>query len=382
MKYLRNCTINNAIFEISYNNSTKEFNIHNNNQINGIVSLNDEGFILANGNKEQKYYNKEQIENVKSILIKIMRRFEKKYTVQHKIVIVLNNYSVRKRINQSDTMLQKSVENYYAFSYIIYNRSDNIIASRYYVAEQLNEKLFADRLIDDYAYFLTPQNTFVYSDENLILSSEAASKFFHEFIGHLLEEDHFAISPLRYKFGTRVFPKNLNIFENVNVQYKYDDMGNIIKRNVCLVKDGVICNLLTDKNKPHGYECTNTGNAIINSYIDRFIPRMRSMQVVLSTKAKDKELSGIYIKDLDTCEMNAEEGVIAFTASKSYILKQGKVMDCLSRFTFLLSVFDLNKAEISSVGQSTKYVHYCIKNNQKVFTKCKCSSVIVRFNND
>lgn len=377
MKSSKKYIVNNARLEISYDDMKNEYIICNNNQEKGVINFCGE-YNIASGMKKEYFHSEDEIARIKKILYQIMLLFRKTRDTSQRIMIILNKYTIKKKIEKNHKEIQHNTEVYFSFSYIVYNESGKVIASKYYIADYLDYEYFAQKLILDYDYIVTTKNKFHFSKENIMLKNEAASKFFHEFIGHLLEEDHFIISPIRNMLGEKIFPENLSIYENINIKSDFDDLGNKIKKDVCLVRNGVVCNLLTLSNQPHGLNCENTGNAIINSYNDRFIPRMRSMQIELPLDKQEKVFSGVLIEDFDVCEMNPAEGVIAFTVNKSYRIQDGEIKGALKHFTFLLSIYDLINAEITAIGDEAEYINYCIKNNQNIFTKCKCNSVIVR----
>lgn len=377
MKSSKKYIVNNARLEISYDDMKNEYTICNNNQEQGVINFCGE-YNIASGKKKEDFYSEDEIARMKKVLCQIMILFRKKRDTSQRIIIILNKYTIKKKIEKKHKEIQHNTEVYFSFSYIVYNESGKVIASKYYITDYLDYEYFAQKLILDFDYIVTFKKSFHFSKENIILKDEAASKFFHEFIGHLLEEDHFIISPIRNMLGKKIFPENLSIFENTNTKSDFDDLGNKIKKDICLVRNGVVCNLLTLSDQPHGLNCENTGNAIINSYNDRFIPRMRSMQIELPFDKQKNVFSGVLIEDFDVCEMNPVEGVIAFTANKSFSIQDGEIKEALKRFTFLLSIYDLINAEITAIGDEVEYIHYCIKNNQNIFTKFKCNSVIVR----
>ncbi len=381
MKYSKKYIVNNARLEILYDDIIDEYVICNNNQEKGLINFYGE-YNIASGKKKEDFYSEDEIARIKNILYQIMLLFRKKRNTSQKIISILNEYCIEKKITENSREVQNTTEVFFSFTYIVHNESGKVIASKYYITDHLDYKYFAQKLILDFDYIVIPKKNFNFSKENIILKNEAASKFFHEFIGHLLEEDHFIISPIRNMLGKKIFPPNLNIYENINIVNDFDDLGNKIKKDICLVRNGVVCNLLTLSNQSHGLNCENTGNAIIDSYNDRFSPRMRSMQIELPLDKQEDIFSGVLIEDFDVCEMNPAEGVIAFTVNKSYSIQAGEVQEALKSFTFLLSIYDLTDAEITAIGDEEEYIHYCIKNNQNIFTKCKCNSVIMRLKDE
>lgn len=379
MKYSKKCVIRNSELEISYDYLKDEYTTGNISNTCGEAKIIDNS-ILYTKNEQEEFNYEAEIEEIKYSLKRIMEEFEKKWGRKSKVIVVLIKNTITKTIYQYK-VIQKHMEKYYSFTYVFYSETDQLLASKYYIDNSINIRKFATVLIEDYKYLRLEKISYQHSGGDLLLEGEAASKFFHEFIGHLLEEDHFVISPIRDKFKQKVFPKQLNVLENVDINISYDDLSNEIEKNIFLVEKGVINNLLSIKDNPHGLMCNNTGNAVINCYSDRFIPRMRSMDIDLPMVSINN-FTGVRIEDFDASEMNPTEGIITFMVNRALYLHKGIVISVLKRFPIHFSIFDLVNIEMYALGEKKKYIHYCIKNNQKVFTKSKCSSLILRKNHE
>lgn len=192
-----------------------------------------------------------------------------------------------------------------------------------------------------------------------IFSQEVAGYFFHECIGHILEEDLFRIS--KYKLGDVFFKNQLNIYENWIRESDYDDLGNKMKEKVCLVRDGKIENYLSGYNVSEGI-CS--GNAFTE---EPYLPpkiRMSNMFVEGSEKVVDlfKNVpEAIFIKELSGGECDPFTGEVGLCVKKACHIFNGRIDYAYEPFSLLFNLCNLEKVEIK-VGYNKKTIQsLCFK---------------------
>jgi|GEM_PF-2918839 len=174
-----------------------------------------------------------------------------------------------------------------------------------------------------------------------IFSSAASGFFFHECIGHLLEEEQFHIS--EFKKGDKLFNASINIFENWEWENELDDLECTIETNILLLKNGKIENIMS--------ACLNggSGNAYTQEPFIEPMARMNGMYVN-SINAKDNifidVVEGIFIKEISSGEYNPLNGEIGLSVSKAYKIENGKLTKVYFPLSILFNISDLLENQI------------------------------------
>lgn len=192
-----------------------------------------------------------------------------------------------------------------------------------------------------------------------IFSQEVAGYFFHECIGHILEEDLFRIS--KYKLGDVFFKNKLNIYENWIRESTYDDLGNEIREKICLVRDGRIENYLSGYNAP---ESICSGNAFTE---EAYLPpkiRMSNMFVEGSDTTMnlfENIAEAIYIKELSGGECDPFTGEVGLCVKKACYISNGRIDYVYEPFSLLFNLRNLEKVEIKTGCNKKTIQSLCFK---------------------
>ena len=192
-----------------------------------------------------------------------------------------------------------------------------------------------------------------------IFSQEVAGYFFHECIGHILEEDIFRRT--NYNVGDMFFGNRLNIYENWEKEISFDDFGKRTKERICLVKNGKIENILSGYNP---MQDSSTGNAFTEEVYFPPRVRMNSMFVEaenMTGKIYENVKVAMYVEEVSGGECEPFSGEVGLCVKKAHIVINDKKVVALEPFSLLLNLRDLKKAEIK-VGDNKKTMHsLCFK---------------------
>lgn len=180
-------------------------------------------------------------------------------------------------------------------------------------------------------YSLSPRIDFIPSCGDFVFGGKACGIFMHEFIGHSLERDNY----IRSRLG-RCFPScsKINIVENYGISDVYDDLGNPIPRDLPLLKDGKVLNLM------------ERGNYRVSFYDTPFpVIRMRGMRVSEGDKTKDTLIGetsqGVFIEEIDDGEIDHTTGELSFNIRKARLIEDGLLCDYLMPFSFFANIDNL-----------------------------------------
>jgi len=121
-------------------------------------------------------------------------------------------------------------------------------------------------------------------EHDVILDSEITGVFAHEAIGHTTEADIVSGGGMTYSYmGKRIGSEKLNLSDFANtamgrqcpVPVFVDDEGTPAV-DVALVKDGILCGMMHNKESAMKYDVPPTGNARASEYDDEPLIRMRN----------------------------------------------------------------------------------------------------------
>lgn len=176
-----------------------------------------------------------------------------------------------------------------------------------------------------------------------IFSQEVAGYFFHECIGHILEEDIFRIS--NYKMGDMFFKNNITIYENWKKECDYDDVGNEVKEKICLINSGKIENYLS------GYDVVDGGSGNVFTEEVHLEPKVRMSSMFIEGTAKELKMTeevvdGIYIEEVSGGECEPITGEIGLCVNKAYHITNGKKDYFYEPFSIIFNLQDLKEVEI------------------------------------
>lgn len=131
------------------------------------------------------------------------------------------------------------------------------------------------------------------------------------------------------------------MYENWKVQDAYDDMGNFISKDICLIRNGVIENILS-LNGESGNVWTE------EAYIEPMV-RMNSMYLSNDEKIMDifSDINeAIYIDEINCGEYNPFNGEVGLSITKGYWVNKGEKTRLYSHFLFYLICMNLRRVNL------------------------------------
>ena len=313
--------------------------------------------------EDQCYFDIPAIEQIFSK----MKELEKKYCMDVRIAIELKEK--RKIIFNHNGVIYVNKERYYIFSYnVVHHNTQQMSLSDYIIVESLHYDDFLNVLqrIEEEIQFMFKKKIKLIDIESydLYFHPYATGIFFHEFIGHLLEADHFFTSPLVYQQGFK-FKENINIIENYGLYQRYDDLGNIIYPNIELVKKGKLKNLLNSEITKYIYRQQSSGNAIQGNNTADIYPRMQHMYICPGAKPIEDSLTqtmkGVYVKKLNMGEVNTYTGDFTVEVEMSYLIENGKCTSEVEPFMMTFNIFELANRELLLGNEVKTFYNLCGK---------------------
>ncbi|MCL1853889.1 MAG: metallopeptidase TldD-related protein [Peptococcaceae bacterium] len=229
-----------------------------------------------------------------------------------KIQTAIERVGLRKIII-SEGSVEKVLDSYIILSYNIFDTiKDTLVASDYVVSDSLDEDVlynFEEIINNEICWYKKDKLSLPCSIEELdiFMNSASAGMFFHECVGHFLEADLYSKSPIRL-MRNNIMTEHIGISENININYDKDDCGDCIKKNIVLMDDGRIKEILSSGKYDYLCDIRNTGNAH-NENPQRFpLVRMREMDLTPSLKSIDEGLSetrlGVLVEKIAVGEAN------------------------------------------------------------------------------
>lgn len=244
-------------------------------------------------------------------------------------------------INKFHDTKRESTERYYTVVYNIINKLDNkSIANEFMVFDSLDENAYysvSNRIEKEINWSKLKKVLCIKLPKQWIFSAQASGFFFHECIGHLLEEEQFRLSDI--KLGDKLFNANISIYENWEMEDILDDYDNPVIKNICLVKNGKVQNILSSSAIG-----PSSGNAYTQEPFVEPMARMNCMYVKDEKNTEhimDNVKSGIFIEEISCGEYNSLNGEIGLSINKAYKIKDGKIGEPYLPFSILFNIMDL-----------------------------------------
>lgn len=213
----------------------------------------------------------------------------------------------------------------------------------------------------------------------VVFNSYSSGLFFHEFLGHFLETDHFFRSPL-YREKERKFSRQLTIFENYHTLETFDDHGDPITKNIPLIRNGEILHLLSSR--PDQQYSHNTGNGRRENLKMPVITRMRSMFIQPGKASEENHIKtitkGIYIHKIGMGEVNIFTGDFSVEVSQASLIESGRFTVPLEPFHLYLDIRHFFDKEIVFCSNSNEYHSLCGKKGATVKIKYISPSIIIK----
>lgn len=283
----------------------------------------------------------------------------KKILDQYNVTCVLEEVRIKKYFYETQ---KRSDLSYCTATYTIF-KGNKFVASELFVLnnDEVNcwEKIIIDRILDDIHWYELPKDNSRPIPEIWLLSEDVAGYFFHECIGHILEEDVFRFA--EYKIGDKVINGKVDIYENWNTSERSDDFGSELRKTL-LVRQGELCGFLPEQRQS---EHKNIGNRLTE---DPYLPpcvRMTHMFVCGEVGFEDELVEGqdiMYIQEVSGGECDPFSGEIGLCAKKICFIEAGKKTDYCEPMSLLFNIKDLQNVKIKLGSISKENKALCFKN--------------------
>ena len=214
----------------------------------------------------------------------------------------------------------------------------------------------------------------------VILGPGFGAVIFHEACGHAMEACATANnqSVLSGKIGEKIASDKVTIIDDGSIDglwgtTKIDDEGELTRKNI-LIENGVLVNYLNDEINNRKLNMKLTGSSRRESY--KYIPVSRMNNTYLkpgTDKIEDMIKSidyGLYAVELGGGSVNTETGEFNFSCQTAYMIRNGKVAECVKGVTLLGTTLDiLRNVEmvsdnleygVGNCGSSSGWVHVTI----------------------
>lgn len=240
---------------------------------------------------------------------------------------------------------RKTKEHYFTVGYNVVDKScGKSIANEFMVFNALDSYAFK-RLLDKIQYEMKWNKIDKIQCETVptkwIFSATAAGFFFHECIGHLLEEEQFNFFGLQV--GDKLLNAPIDIFENWKSKYKIDDFDMPVMMDICLVRKGKIVNAISAN------MTKSSGNAYTQEPFVEPMARMNCMYVTSKEQINNIFFGveeGIYFDEITSGEFNPINGEIGLSIVKASRVVNGELKEAYEPMTILFNIKDLLKNEI------------------------------------
>lgn len=234
------------------------------------------------------------------------------------------------------------------YNTVTYNivKNNRLVASEVLVFDDLNIndiEIVIECIHNEISWDKKAKTKCLFLGYDWVFSAEAAGYIFHECIGHILEEELFAISG--YSIGDCLFKEKINIYENWESNQRIDDYGNDVKVNMSLISNGIIQNILSGRRK----EEINSGNGFTEDPDFSPLARMNSMYVEMEDEKKNivsEVEEGIYIEKISSGEYNPITGEIGLCISQMYKIVNGELTVAYEPMSVLFNINQLKKVDI------------------------------------
>lgn len=202
----------------------------------------------------EQIYKVDSIEDVKKYISKpevLQGFFERKeldenyFTHINQIVNSINDTEYIVSIAIEEVLIQKCLLDNLCIGQTLYNtvtynivKNNRLVASEVMVFDDLNKNEI-ERVIEcirnEISWDKKAKSKCLFLGYDWVFSAEATGYIFHECIGHILEEELFAISG--YSIGDCLFNGKINVYENWRSREKIDDYGNNVITNLSLISN-------------------------------------------------------------------------------------------------------------------------------------------------
>lgn len=282
--------------------------------------------------------------------------------------------------------INKNNQNYYIYSYsILY--SEKLLISDFIILEDISfdslERV-SKLILEEISWIETEKKEFEYEKSfDIILKNTSSGMFFHECIGHFLEADHYQLSPIKNLINTRFCSPNITITENFECKRLFDSAGYSISKDLLLIENGYIKNVLSNNMFNYLSGISNTGNNIFEKTSYFNLPRMRSMILHPKPNKLGKVISdtnnGILIEKISMGEVNVYSGHFSVLVAKSHLIKNSTIQNPLEEFSINLNIRDFMKMNVMVCDDLLTQYSLCGKSGSVVRVEYSSPSVKITF---
>lgn len=302
-------------------------------------------------------------------------RLGKEILEQYNVTCILEDVKIKKYFYETRNSSDLS---YCTATYTIF-KGDKFVASELFMLDNDDvncyEEKIIDRIIADIRWYELPKENSKTIPKIWLLSEDVAGYFFHECIGHILEEDIFRF--VDYKIGDKIFNGKVDVYENWNVPAGNDDFGSEILRNTLLISHGELRNFLPGQRQINH---KRVGNRLTE---DPYLPpcvRMTHMFVCGEGDFEDELIEGqdiIYIQEVSGGECDPFSGEIGLCAKKICYLEADRKVSYYEPMSLLFNIKDLRNAKIKLGNFSKKNEALCFKNGAIKLVKYTTPCVLI-----
>ncbi|MFB7142927.1 metallopeptidase TldD-related protein, partial [Gottfriedia sp. NPDC056225] len=293
----------------------------------------------------------------------------------------------RKIVICEDQIIYSEKERYYVFSYNIVNSTKNVILSDYFVMKNIKNSNLLDvfnRIEDEIKFSLASKINIdieCIDDYDLYFNNCTTGIFFHEFIGHMLEADHYYKSPISDKYDV-IFNEHLTVYENFNLDGRYDDLGNEIISDLELLKNGRINKLMNCVTSRYLYNQEQSGNSIQGNNVESIYPRMQHMYICSGSQKFEELISkthkGLYIEKINLGEVNTFTGDFIVEVEIAFLIENGKRNLPVEPLILYFNINELAKKRILLDNTLKRFYNLCGKKGAVVKVEYTVPSILIK----
>lgn len=324
--------------------------------------------LTPNDKNYQETLYKKPYKKMQKALELIKSKIDATFGSNYKTEVGIKNRYINKTINPQNNRIEK---NEFIFIYFIYSTNlSEMLITQTIIKNNLTLKNINSilQIIDSDYISLTKEKVSIISNKkyDLVFNPYSSGTFFHEIIGHILEEDNFEFSKISEK--KHICPKNINIYENYDCSQKKDDFGDKVYKNIPLILNGNLAHTLS------------AGNYQTEEYDKVPIPRMRSMYIYSShNELISSSNNSIFIEDILYAECNYYTGDITLFVNKAYTTSNNEI-SYFYPFTIIFNVLHFNEFSISMDNKRESYKRLCGKNGSMISVDFISSNLKILWN--
>lgn len=318
--------------------------------------------------------------NCNEMIFKTIKNYHNNFSVNADFAIE-EKVKLKALITETGSLIL-DLDHYYIFSYNI-EYQKRIIISDFFILKNIEDIPFVFQKIESMIRFHFNKKMKIdnHKNYNFLFNSQSAGIIFHEFIGHIIEADHFYKSPWLYN-NTSIIDEDIIVLENYGLENRFDDFGFKINSNIEIIKDGNIVNTLDSFSTSVLYSTKNSGNSVQGQNVPITYPRMQHMFIDSKKEKIPKEHllhfigNGIYIEKLNMGEVNTITGDFSVEVLNSYCIQKGEIKESIEPFFLNYDLNSLKKTPILLGTDNNTHYNLCGKNGAIVKVSYTLPSVI------